>query len=145
MSLHVPGSGCRDTGDMAGMAREHLCAQEGVKTSWKTYKARLSLCMGSAWLINKCLTNTEMERGGKELRGLAVPSSLRDADALSREHRKRTQLLLSPLACFLAPCDCQPAALPGEQAASRYAGSAGGEAAQRSVISPRPETAWAGS
>lgn len=28
---------------------------------------------------------------------------------------------------------------------SRYAGSAGGEAAQRSVISPRPETAWAGS
>lgn len=102
---------------MAGTAREHLCAQEGVRKSWKTYKACLSLCMGSAWSINKCLTNTEMERGGKEQRGFAAPGSLRDGDALSREHRNRTQLLLSPLACFLAPCDCQPAAQPGEQAA----------------------------
>ena len=77
MSLHAPGSGCRDTGDVAGTAREHLCAQEGVRKSWKTYKACLSLCMGSAWSINKCLTNTEMERGGKEQRGFAAPGSLR--------------------------------------------------------------------
>lgn len=78
------------------MAREHLCAQEGVRTSWKTYKACLSLCMGSAWSINKCLTNTEIERGRKELRGFAVPGSLRDGDALSREHRREHSSLLVP-------------------------------------------------